>query len=332
MAGPEKDLPQVINLKPYTAALLVFWTATMALFLVWSLDNHHQAINALALNTARITWQKDLLYRRWSANHGGLYAPVTEKSPPNPYLEGYPERDLVTPSGRELTLINPAYMTRQVYELSAAAIGVHGHITSLKPVRKENAPDAWETRALKAFENGRNEVSTVEYLQGQPYLRLMRPFRTEKGCLKCHAQQGYKEGDIRGGLSVSIPLAPLREIGKGHEFIMWVSHILVWFLGVCGILWGSHKLGRSLEEQRRGAEEREELIGELQEALAQVKVLRGILPICANCKKIRDDQGYWKQVESYIRDHSEADFSHSICPECAKKLYPEFFSNKSEDK
>ena len=62
---------------------------------------------------------------------------------------------------------------------------------------------------------------------------------------------------------------------------------------------------------------------ELQEALSKVKALSGLLPICASCKKIRDDKGYWNQIESYIRDHSEADFSHSICPGCKKKLYPE---------
>ncbi|MDY6857377.1 MAG: response regulator [Thermodesulfobacteriota bacterium] len=63
---------------------------------------------------------------------------------------------------------------------------------------------------------------------------------------------------------------------------------------------------------------------ELKLALDEVKRLRGILPICANCKKIRDDQGYWQQIETYIREHSEADFSHGICPDCLKKLYPKF--------
>lgn len=71
--------------------------------------------------------------------------------------------------------------------------------------------------------------------------------------------------------------------------------------------------------------ERENLIAQLQDALDRIKTLRGIIPICASCKKIRDDQGYWKQIESYIKDHSDADFSHSICPDCAKRLYPEFY-------
>ncbi|MBU4388645.1 MAG: response regulator [Proteobacteria bacterium] len=63
---------------------------------------------------------------------------------------------------------------------------------------------------------------------------------------------------------------------------------------------------------------------ELEKSLAEIKTLRGILPICANCKKIRDDKGYWNQIESYIHKHSEAEFTHGICPECMKKLYPDF--------
>jgi hypothetical protein len=75
---------------------------------------------------------------------------------------------------------------------------------------------------------------------------------------------------------------------------------------------------------RKNAEaEREQLIGELTEALANVKTLRGLLPICAACKKVRDDKGYWNQIEAYLRAHSEASFSHAICPECAKRLYPD---------
>ena len=73
----------------------------------------------------------------------------------------------------------------------------------------------------------------------------------------------------------------------------------------------------------KAAKERENIILELQDALAEVITLRGIIPICSSCKKVRDDKGYWNQIESYIRDHSKADFSHSICPECAKKLYPD---------
>lgn len=75
----------------------------------------------------------------------------------------------------------------------------------------------------------------------------------------------------------------------------------------------------------RYAIERQRLTTELKTALNQVKQLKGLLPICSHCKRIRDDQGYWNQIESYIRDHSEAEFSHSICQECARKHYPELY-------
>jgi PAS domain S-box-containing protein len=81
-------------------------------------------------------------------------------------------------------------------------------------------------------------------------------------------------------------------------------------------------VSNDITEQKRAQQEREELIAELQEALSQVKTLSGFLPICATCKNIRNDEGYWQQIEDYIRDHSEAQFSHGVCPECAEKLYP----------
>lgn len=83
-----------------------------------------------------------------------------------------------------------------------------------------------------------------------------------------------------------------------------------------------------ISKEMEAEEERERLVAELQEALSKVKQLSGLLPICASCKKIRDDQGYWNQIESYLRKHTEVDFSHGLCPPCAEKLYPEIFKNK----
>jgi PAS domain S-box-containing protein len=80
---------------------------------------------------------------------------------------------------------------------------------------------------------------------------------------------------------------------------------------------------RDITERKRMEEEREKLIRELQDALANIKTLRGLLPICSYCKKIRDDKGYWNRIESYIQDHSGAEFTHGMCPECLKNLYPD---------
>ena len=71
---------------------------------------------------------------------------------------------------------------------------------------------------------------------------------------------------------------------------------------------------------------------ELREALSKIKTLSGLLPICASCKKIRDDEGYWSQIEAYVSRHTEAEFSHSICPDCAKRLYPDFYEGMFSEK
>lgn len=86
------------------------------------------------------------------------------------------------------------------------------------------------------------------------------------------------------------------------------------------------QLEEALEERNREAAEKERLIHELEEALSRVRTLSGLLPICSSCKNIRDDQGYWTKIEAYISEHSEAEFSHSMCPPCAKKLYPEVYA------
>jgi PAS domain S-box-containing protein len=116
------------------------------------------------------------------------------------------------------------------------------------------------------------------------------------------------------------PLVYERQFRKkdGSLVDVWVSSIAISYWGkkaACTIV-------RDLTERKRAEEEREKLICELQEALANIKTLRGLVPICAHCKKIRDDKGYWQQVEVYVRDHSEAEFSHGLCPECIKTYFP----------
>ena len=81
------------------------------------------------------------------------------------------------------------------------------------------------------------------------------------------------------------------------------------------------EVGRRMIEMRF---ELNEKVKELKQALAEVRTLKGIVPICANCKNVRDDQGYWNRVESYLNEHTEADFTHAVCPDCMKRLYPQF--------
>ena len=203
------------QLKKYLVLIVVAWASIIAGSCFFNIQNIRQQAVQNAINEAITSFNKDTLYRRWVASHGGVYVPVNESSPPNPYLSHIDDRDVTTRLGKKLTLVNPAYMTRQVHELGEKLYTGKGHITSLKPLRPENAPDGWESKALRAFERGEKEATDISEINGQEYLRLMRPFVTEKGCLKCHGQQGYAEGDIRGGISVSIPMAPYYKVAEG---------------------------------------------------------------------------------------------------------------------
>ena len=142
------------QMKHYVWVLAGVWTIVIAVSLIWHSFHTKQETLEVAQTEARVAYEKDIIYRRWNAGHGGVYVLVTKETQPNPYLFDVPERDITTPSGKALTLMNPAYMTRQAHELEKQKLGVRGHITSLNPIRPENAPDPWETEALRAFGRG----------------------------------------------------------------------------------------------------------------------------------------------------------------------------------
>ena len=250
MANPDSYKNELTVLKNYFWSLLILWTALVAAILTWSLLHQKHDIREMAIIQARDSFQKDLVYRRWAASHGGVYVPVTDKTPPNPYLSHLAERDITTASGRTLTLINPAYMTRQVHELGLE-YGPHGHITSLNPIRAANAPDPWEAIALHALQSGEKEVTSIEPLDNAKHMRLMGPLVTEQACLTCHAQQGYKVGDLRGGISISIPMAPIQAVARQNTATLAAGHGLLWLLGVGGISLARQRFTRRIHERQR---------------------------------------------------------------------------------
>ncbi len=235
-------------------AIGVCWTIVVAGILVWDYSTTYDTAMAMARAGILEAFNKDLVYRRWAASHGGVYVPVTAETPPNPHLAHLPDRDITTPDGKNLTLMNPAYMIRQVQELAEKDYGNKGHITSLKPLRPENAPDEWEKQALLEFEQGKEQVWSVEPIGNDPYLRFMSPFVVEDGCLKCHAGQGYKVGDIRGGISVSIPWNPIEETMLQQMHYKIVTYSVIWLLGLFGLFAGRTRLRDSLSDRERAEE------------------------------------------------------------------------------
>ena len=95
-----------------------------------------------------------------------------------------------------------------------------------------------------------------------------------------------------------------------------------------GRLMGASSIAYDITERKKIEDERTKMIQELNETLSKVKTLSGLLPICASCKKIRDDHGYWQKLETFVHEHSNAEFSHSICPDCMERLYPDFAKKK----
>jgi PAS domain S-box-containing protein len=226
-------------------------TVIMAASLFWNINRQKNETIQLATIEAKTVYEKDLIYHRWATQHDGVFVPITKKTQPNPYLEHIPGSQVTTTSGKKLTLVNPEYMIRQVYGMQASDSSPIEHITSLDPVRPENAADPWETVALESFDQGADEAVSVEKIGGIPYLRYMRPMITEKGCLKCHAVQGYEVGDIRGGISVAIPLAPLMSIARAHNIATSAAHITFWLLGMAGIFLGTYWLTLSIREREK---------------------------------------------------------------------------------
>ena len=271
MKNSRKNISPFFLMERYMRVTAILWTLIIAASLIWSIVRIQKETLEGARIQAHISYVKDIVYRRWNAGHGGVYAPISEKTPPNPYLSGIPERDVTTPSGKRLTLINPAYMTRQVYGIMADEYDVHGHITSLNPIRSENAADPWETEALHTFERGKEEVSAISRINGKEYFRLMHPFVTEKGCLRCHAKQGYREGDIRGGISVSVAMEPLLSMERRNILTFSVAHGLFWVAGLAGISMSMKRIRKSEQERLRAEGELRKTSDDLARSNAELK-------------------------------------------------------------
>jgi diguanylate cyclase (GGDEF)-like protein/PAS domain S-box-containing protein len=250
-----------LKINRWSWALIVIWSGVLLASYLW---NAHQ-VQSLLLDQARselrANFFKDQTFRLWATRHGGVYVPVTESQQPDPYIDFLPERDVVTASGRLLTLINPALMVRQFNELSRAEYGIEGRISGLRPLNPINAADEWERQAYQQFQAGAEEVSGISTLGGAPHLRLIRPMHMSTPCLKCHAQQGYREGELSGGVSVAIPLNPIEQLREQRMFTLKGGHLVIWLLGLGGILYGRRQITRQIDEREeayRSLQENEE--------------------------------------------------------------------------
>ncbi len=206
------------NSKPLRLSLTFFIPSAILLsmlflsLILWvQKENKEEEFENLK-EAAKAFYDQIVITRIWNAQHGGVYVEVTPETPPNPYLED-PLRDIVSVEGRFYTKINPAYMTRQLSNISMIREGNRFRIISLNPINPLNIADEWESNALKEIEKG--ELDFKSEIIEQDNIRVFRyiaPLKIEQPCLKCHEKHGYRYGDIKGGISISIPMTRYEQI------------------------------------------------------------------------------------------------------------------------
>lgn len=208
-------------------------------------------IDGEALGNARSYTDLIVAVRSWNAVHGGVWVLKRPGVETNEYLTRMGvSADSTTTDGRVLTLRNPALMTREISEILNQSGEVRFGLTSLEPVNPTNAPDAWERAALVSFDNGETEAWITTEESGTPVLRYMRPLVTENGCLTCHAKQGYKVGDIRGAISVSVSLARQAREALFNALLLALAGLVA----TMTLLFSALALMKTLRRQLKGAQ------------------------------------------------------------------------------
>jgi diguanylate cyclase (GGDEF)-like protein/putative nucleotidyltransferase with HDIG domain len=230
------------------AYFVVFiWTVILwgGLFIV-AYDNYSYA-DVLAKTEALVSVNKDIAHRSWVSSHGGIYVPVSDRTPPNPYLAHIKNRDVNTSDGLRLTLLNPSYVTSQMMREYTGLYGTKAHLTSLTVINPENKPDTWEKNALEAMAITKKEVAEKTLIADEKYFRYIYPLKTKKSCLSCHDPQSYKVDEVSGGISVSIPLKSYYKQASKQSLKSGLVVLLIYIIGLIAILLARLKVREILE-------------------------------------------------------------------------------------
>ena len=267
----------------------------------WQID---QNMETLARERGSVLFRLIELTRDWNSQHGGVYVPITEQTQPNPYLK-HPKRDLVTVDGLRLTMINPSLMTRQIAEIAEAADGVKFHITSLTPLRPANEADPWEAAALAGFaDKSQREVLSLIQSESGPVHRYMAPLLVKQPCMVCHARQGYRIGDIRGGISVTMSATKVLAVGaEQHQraVLRFGTAAAVFALLLHFVAWRSRRHFLSLQALTAG---QERLIAERTHALSATndQLLEEVAERKRNEALIGESEARYRSVIETIQD------------------------------
>ena len=236
----------------YLWLFALIWSALLAASLGWNVHSEQQSLLEGATRQARTVTEKDPRMQHWNSINEGIYIRVADGVEPSPYLAENPARDIVATDGTRLTLLPPAYLNRQNIALKSQQ-HITARITALKVRNPDNAPDLWEAEALQALQASAAEVVLMQQGADESRLRYMKPLITEYDCLECHADQGFAVGDLRGGVSVIIPLGSYVKAARAKYLSLATSHGLLWLFGLAGLLIGFYRYTQT-DQQRCLAE------------------------------------------------------------------------------
>jgi len=223
----------------YRFVAVIIWLLAVTTSWAWNTVDNIREKNSIAKVTARAFFEQILASRKWNLMHGGVYVYSTAISPPNQFLPK--DKQVIRDEhGQSLTLMNPSYMTRQIAEISRQTGLVKFHITSLTPLQPENKPYPWEIPWLEAFADGSHEESSFSKEDGKEFFHYMAPLPHQESCVPCHPSFTTPKGNVRGAISVSLPI-PFDK----SAWPLFFSHLFVAMTGIGGILFFGGRLAQS---------------------------------------------------------------------------------------
>ena len=244
--------------------ILAAWSLLVAASFAWYFWQENKGLSETATKEARAILDRDNAYRHWLVEQGGVYVRPSEKLPGDPYLK-HPQRDVVTTAGMRLTLLNPAFVLREVQTRQADPMRGRSRVVSLTPLNPQNAADAWERRGLDSLAGGNDRFEIVDSPAGAQ-MRAMRPFFASPPCLACHPD--FADGQLAGAITASVPLAPYQELNNTELRAAALGHGTIWVAGLAGIGLAHRRRRQHAGQQRAWALSLESMNVELERRVA----------------------------------------------------------------
>jgi Protein of unknown function (DUF3365) len=253
--------------------------------------------------------------RRWAMEFGGASFPAAQTPQSDPSDKRSSRSTQAMDGDKDDKLVKVSHISMmQFMENILSTEGFHVHLVGRDALSPPKFSDSdWERVSFDKLVRGSEKEFALEGTAGNRVFRYMAPLKVDAGCIRCHGQKGYSIGEVRNAISIAFPYAPFERSAGRAERREIIVHLLLFGIA-SGILFF---LGRRIVGLTQTVQATEQ----------KVRTLESILPMCMNCKKIRKegaaatDQAGWVPVADYIRDHSESEVSHGICPECMEKLY-----------